>query len=296
MKQTRKRILSILAAAVMVFCTLLGGILPQAVSAAADTTVYITAGSVSGTPGSRVPVTVDIRSESAIKLMSLSLLYDSAMPPVPADPAEPNVPKAEVDLRSSAYAEPTDELLDLTVKPNKSYLHIASNTAFRWGRITVWFDIPEDAAVGTKYPLDLQADVLLGGWLTTKLSGALTGGTITVTDQPAETTPPPAQVEAAFDITEETLLLEVNTSGETFEIAYTASKNLDYIEWRSDNVRIGVDESGYLYNFNFPDDATYVIGAVTATAHFLDGTVLTDTVSVYARDRRNLIEIPDIIG
>ena len=289
----RKKLTALLTAAMILLCAVCGGLLPQTVSAAADKTVYITAESVSGAPGSSVPFTIDIRSEQWVLIMGLSLFYDSALSPVPADPAEPSVPKAKVDLRDSDYAEPTDNLVDLSIRPEKRYLHIASDCGFRWGRVTVWFDIPADAAAGTQYPLNLQADVLHGSnYLNAPYS--LTNGTITVTEQSAETTPA-EPVKAAFDITEDTLQLTVDTSGEVYEIAYTASENLDYIEWQPDTKQICVSPSGYIY-FNFPDDANYVIGAVTATAHFLDGTVLTDTVSIYARDRRILIDVPDIIG
>ena len=303
----RKKLTAIMTAAIMTMTAVCGGTVSQAAEEEPDSTVYITVEPASGMAGSSVPVTVDIQSDYYIWIAGVSLTYDSSLTPVPADPDEPNVPKAEVDLRASTYDEPEENLFALSVKPEKSEVVIGSTEdIFRHGRVTVWFDIPADAAAGTQYPLSLRVNSLWGKRSLNvgqpqQLPSSLKDGSITVTDQPAVTTTAPP-VEAKFDITPEHLDLTDKGAdslwgGYTYyQIPYTASENLDYIEWKSENDLIYVDKEGKIHDFSFSPDDDYALGMVTATAYFLDGTVLTDTVTVYARNTKVFITGTDIVG
>lgn len=286
----RKKVTALITAAAMLFCY---GIPQQTAFAESDETVYFTVGSVSGTAGSSVPVSVEIQTESYIWMMGLTLQYDSSLTPVPADPADPTVPKTEADLRTSRFAKPDRELHSIYLDPERHEIYPSCTKGFRLGTFTLWFEIPADAAVGTEYPLNLKVDVLSKSLMET-LSSSVTDGMITVTGQPAVTTTA-APVEAAFDITEDAIDLKLFTSSCSYPIPYTASENLDYIEWSTDNRNIWLDLSGKIDGFNFKDSSV-LRGTVTAAAHFLDGTVLTDTVSVYAEDRMTTVITDPAIG
>ena len=250
-----------MTAVMMLFCIICGGNMQPVFAEVIDKTVYIAVQPSTGTPGSRVPVTIDFRTDYFITMMSVIVHYDSHLKLVPVDPAVPDEPKSEVDLRSSVHEKPHTSGYHIVPKPEDSAFVISSTSFFRQGHYTVWFDLPVDAAVGTEYPVTLSVNVLYGKYLTEKLTASLTDGAVTVIDHPAETTTT-APVEAAFDITEKHLDL-TDTADSTLwtsqqygtdkyhQIAYTASANLDYIEWQTDNHRIYLNSNGQISGFNF---------------------------------------------
>ena len=122
----------------------------EAAAAEIDKTVYIKVIPASGMAGSSVPVTLDIRTDYRVDTMTLLLKYDNGLKPVPADPAEPDIPKAEIDQRRTPDAAPRRSLFEFSDRPSQSMLVIASTQSFQRCRITVWFDVPADAAVGKK--------------------------------------------------------------------------------------------------------------------------------------------------
>ena len=102
----RKKLTAIMTAAMMMFCILCGGNLQSVSADVADKTVYIAVQPSAGMPGSRVPVTIDIRTDYFVSMMSVRVHYDSHLNLVPADPAVPDEPKSEVDLRSTDHEKP----------------------------------------------------------------------------------------------------------------------------------------------------------------------------------------------
>ena len=93
-----------MTAAIMLLYTLCGGTLQQIAAAEIDKTVYITVQPGSGTAGSSVPVTIDVRTDYRADTMTLLLNYDSRLKPVPADPDTPDIPKAVIDQRMTPDA------------------------------------------------------------------------------------------------------------------------------------------------------------------------------------------------
>ena len=71
----RKKITAIMTAAMMMFCILCGGNLQSVSAVVADKTVYIAVQPSAGMPGSRVPVTIDIRTDYFVSMMSVRVHY-----------------------------------------------------------------------------------------------------------------------------------------------------------------------------------------------------------------------------
>ena len=178
-----KKITALLTAAAMMFCSLSSGILQKAEAAERDNTVYISVETCSGTAGSSVPFTIDFRTDYRVFLMNVTIPLADGLTPTPASPDDPDVPKAVFDLRDAAYAKPVDGNR-IRYKTESDELMLAQTTSFRVGSITCWLDIPEDAAVGTQYPLEPCINVLLSPRLK-DLPVSVTSGVLTVTGQPA---------------------------------------------------------------------------------------------------------------